>query len=640
MLKSRTQSSKSHSHSVSVVNRKQRRAAARLKQASTRQFSPETEARAVTSGVAQLLATGRKLHEAGRLAEAEAYYHQVLVAQPDDAETLNLLGLAAFQAGQMDVAINAFRGAIKSDGRNPGYLCNLGNVFCGGGKFEEAVAAYRQAISINPHFADAYSNLGAALERQGKLGEAAAAYRHAIAIKPTLAEAYGNLGIVLNRQGKFREAVAAYRQAISIRPCNANFYFNLGIALKEHGSLDDVVIAYRQAISIKPDYADAHFNLGLALKEQGKLEESRLALENAVRLSPTSPGKYRVLTDAKRFRPGDPHLAMMEQLAQRMSSFSHEEQIELNFALAKAYEDLEDYDRSFQHLLEGNALKRRSIRYDQAATMDQLNRTKDVFTIELMDALRDVGDPSTAPIFIVGMPRSGTTLVEQILASHPKVFGAGELNHVINAVAKLALRNEGTTAGFPEVVTSMRGEAFSQFGATYVSAIRALAPNAERVTDKMPLNFAYAGLIHLALPNARIIHVRRDPLDTCFSCFSKLFAEDQPYSYHLGELGRFYRSYQSLMEHWRAILPPGVMLDVDYEEVTANLDMQARRIIRHCGLDWNDACLRYYQINRPVRTASAVQVRQPIYSSSIGRWRPYQHWLRPLMEGLTLVTRD
>ena len=186
----------------------------------------------------------------------------------------------------------------------------------------------------------------------------------------------------------------------------------------------------------------------------------------------------------------------------------------------------------------------------------------------------------------------------------------------------------------------MKLEAFSQFGATYVRAIRALAPNAERVTDKMPLNFAYAGLIHLALPNARIIHMRRDPLDTCFSCFSKLFAEDQPYSYHLGELGRFYRSYQSLMEHWRAILPPGVMLDVDYEEVTANLDMQARRIIRHCGLDWNDACLRYYQINRPVRTASAVQVRQPIYSSSIGRWRPYQHWLRPLMEGLTLVTRD
>ena len=439
MLESRTQASKNHSHSVSVVNRKQRRAAARLKQASTRQFSPETAARAVTSGVAQLLATGRKLHEAGRLAEAETYYHQVLVAQPDDAETLNLLGLAAFQAGRMDVAINAFRGAIKSDGRNPGYLCNLGNVFCGGGKFEEAVAAYRQAISINPHFADAYSNLGAALERQGKLGEAAAAYRHAIAIKPTLAEAYGNLGIVLNRQGKFREAVAAYRQAISIRPRNANFYFNLGIALKEHGSLDDVVIAYRQAISIKPDYADAHFNLGLALKEQGKLEKSRLALENAVRLSPTSPGKYRVLTDAKRFRPGDPHLAMMEQLAQRMSSFSHEEQIELNFALAKAYEDLEDYDRSFQHLLEGNALKRRSIRYDQAATMDQLNRTKDVFTIELMDALRDVGDPSTAPIFIVGMPRSGTTLVEQILASHPKVFGAGELNHIVSAVAKLAL---------------------------------------------------------------------------------------------------------------------------------------------------------------------------------------------------------
>jgi len=624
---------------VSVVNRKERRAASRLKHTSTHQLS-ETAARAVPSAVTELLAAARKLHQAGRLADAEACYRKILAAQPEHADTLNLLGLTAFQAGQLDVALDAFRRAIKSDGENPGYFCNVGNVFCGGGKFEEAVAAYRQAISINPHFADAYSNLGAALERQGKLDDAVAAYRQAIAIKPTLAEAYGNLGIVLSRQGKFREAVAAYRQAINIKPRNANLYFNLGIALKEHGSLDDVVTAYCQAISIKPDHADAYFNLGLALKEQGKLEESRLALENAVRLSPTSPGKYRVLADAKRFRPGDPHLAMMEQLAQRISSFSHEEQIELNFALAKAYEDLEDYDRSFQHLLEGNALKRRSIHYDQTATLDRLNRTKDVFTIELMDALRGVGDPSTAPIFIVGMPRSGTTLIEQILASHPKVFGAGELDHIVSAVAKLAHRNEGATAGFPEVVTSMKAEAFAQFGATYVSAIHALAPNAERVTDKMPLNFAYVGLIHLALPNARIIHMRRDPLDTCFSCFSKLFAADQPYSYDLGELGRFYRSYQSLMEHWRAILPPGVMLDIDYEEVTANLDMQARRIIRHCGLDWNDACLHYYQINRPVRTASAVQVRQPIYSSSIGRWRSYQHRLRPLMEGLTSVTRD
>jgi tetratricopeptide (TPR) repeat protein len=308
------------------------------------------------------------------------------------------------------------------------------------------------------------------------------------------------------------------------------------VALKEKGTLDDVIAANRQAIRIEPDYAEAYFNLGLALKEQGALDESRRVL--AVELSPTSPVNYRVLSDAKRFCPGDRHLAAMEELARRMTLLSPEEQIDLYFALAKAYEDLEDHERSFQHLLEGNALKRRQVSYDEASTLDRLRRTKDVFTIELMRTLNEVGHPSMLPIFIVGMPRSGTTLIEQILASHPRVFGAGELNQINHAVAKL--RDPGGAAtGFPDAVSSKSAEQLRELGASYVSAIRPLAPNAERITDKMPMNFAYVGLIHMALPNARIIHLRRDPLDTCFSCFSKLFAGDQPYSYDLAELGRF-----------------------------------------------------------------------------------------------------
>jgi tetratricopeptide (TPR) repeat protein len=332
--------------------------------------------------------------------------------------------------GRAETAVDAIRRAIASDGQNPGYFSNLGNVLYSDGKFDDAVAAYCQAIRINPNFADAFSNLGAALERQGKLVEAEAAYRQAIRIKPGFAEAYGNLGIVLKEQGKLSEAVAAYRRAISIQPNDAKACYNLGVALKECGSLDDVVAVYRQAISIKPDFAEAFFNLGLALKEQGKLDESRRMLEKAAELSPARAANYRVLADAKQFRSGDPHLTAMEKLAREMTSLPPEEQIDLHFALAKAYDDLEEYERCFEHLLEGNALKRRCISYDEAATLDRFRRTTEVFTLELMRAKQDFGDPSPVPVFIVGMPRSGTTLIEQILASHPKVFGGGELNNI------------------------------------------------------------------------------------------------------------------------------------------------------------------------------------------------------------------
>ena len=616
-----------------LVNRRQRRAAARLKRTSKGQPAKEPTACAAPTGMADLLATGRKLHQVGRLAEAEACYRQVLAVQPNHADALNLLGLAAYQMGHTDVAIEAIGRAIETNGQNPGYFSNLGNVFYGCGRFDKAVAAYRQAISIYPRFADAYSNLGAALEKQGKLDEAVAAYRQAICLKPDFADAHGNLGIVLKEQGKLNEAVTAYRQAISIRPNDAKAHYNLGVALKEQGKLDEVVTANRQAIRIKPDFADAYFNLGLALKEQGKLDESRNALEKAVELSPARAGNYRVLADAKQFRSGDPHLAAMEKLAREMASLSREEQIDLHFALAKAYEDLEEHERCFKHLLEGNALQRRRISYDEASTLHRFSRIRETFTLKLMREMQGFGDPSTVPVFIVGMPRSGTSLIEQILASHRKVFGAGELDNIPSAVAKLIGRDDASMR-FPEVVSSMRAEQLRQLGSNYITAVGALAPRAERITDKMPLNFAYVGLIHLALPNARIIHARRDPLDTCFSCFSKLFAGDQPYSYDLGELGRFYRSYEALMEHWRSVLTPGVMLEVQYEDVTGDLEIESRRILAHCGLEWDDACLSFHKTERSVRTASAVQVRQPIYLSSIGRWRHYGRQLGPLIDAL------
>jgi hypothetical protein len=231
------------------------------------------------------------------------------------------------------------------------------------------------------------------------------------------------------------------------------------------------------------------------------------------------------------------------------------------------------------------------------------------------------------------MPRSGTTLVEQILASHPMVHGAGELK-TMNDVVLTVRGPDGNTIPYPEFVPSLDPAALQAIGARYLALLRELAPHGERVTDKMPSNYYFVGLIHLALPNARIIHTMRDPVDTCISCFSKLFTAEQNHTYDLGELGRYYRRYERLMAHWRRVLPPGRMLDVRYEDVVADLDGQARRIIDYCGLPWDDRCLSFHETDRPVRTASATQVRQPIYSSAVGRWKVYEEFLGPLLNEL------
>jgi hypothetical protein len=231
------------------------------------------------------------------------------------------------------------------------------------------------------------------------------------------------------------------------------------------------------------------------------------------------------------------------------------------------------------------------------------------------------------------MIRSGTTLVEQILASHPKVYGAGELTNLASIATRIGQSNV-TSAAFPETFAALTAEQLRHCGADYCQAIRAAAPAAERIIDKMPTNFRFVGAIHLVLPNARVIHIRRDPVNTCLSCFSILFAGDQPFAYELGELGRYYRAYAALVDHWRNVLPQGVMLEIQYEELIADLGRQARRIIAHCCLDWDERCLAFHQTERPVRTASALQVRRPIYNSSKERWRPERDVLQPLLSAL------
>jgi hypothetical protein len=358
-------------------------------------------------------------------------------------------------------------------------------------------------------------------------------------------------------------------------------------------------------------------------------------LETAVSLAPGKPEYYRSLAQTKRFTPGDTHLAAMEDLAEDLGSFTEKDRIALHFALGKAYADCVEHEKSFRHHLAGNALRRQQLRYDEAGTFARFERLKAVFTADLIRQKQTLGNPSEVPVFILGMPRSGTTLIEQMLASHSKVFGAGELDYLSKAVARLERADAGGIP-FPEVVPSMGAQEFRAVAADYLAALSPAAP-VERITDKMPANFIFVGLIHLMLPNARVIHARRNPVDTCLSCFSKLFTGDAlPFTYDLAELGRYYRGYETVMEHWRRVLPEGGMLEVQYEELVADFESQARRIIAYCGLEWDEACLRFHETQRPVRTASMTQVRQPIYGNSVGRWLPYRDMLGPLLKELGL----
>jgi tetratricopeptide (TPR) repeat protein len=484
-------------------------------------------------------------------------------------------------------------------------------------------------LKLDPQSALAHFNTANVLYELKRYEEALASYDRVLAIQPDFAEALSNRGNVLYELKRYEEALASYDRAIAIQPDFAEPHLGRGTVLStfELKRYEEALASYDRALAIRPDFAEAHHGRGAVLRTFGRIKEALPLLEKAVELAPQRGIFVWSFIESKRLVDGDPHLGLIETLARDIGSRSEEDQIYLHFALGKVYADLGQHERSFSHFIEGNRLKRKQIVYDEAAELARFERMRAVFTAEVMRKVRGCGEPSRIPVFIFGMPRSGTTLVEQILAAHPMVYGAGELNDFAAVVASL----RGSIAAR----SGLGREQLHQIGIRYLQRVRTIAPTAKRIIDKTLTNFYYVGLIHLALPNARIIHVRRDPLDTCISCFTTLFMHNHlTFSYDLAELGRYYRAYSAMMEHWRRVLTLEQMLEVQYEELVVNFEPLARRIVAYCGLEWDAACLDFHKIKRPVWTASTIQVRQPIYRSSIGRWKAYEDMLRPLSETL------
>jgi tetratricopeptide (TPR) repeat protein len=591
---------------------------------------------------------------------------RALALDPNLPQALNNVGIVHYERGEFDDAAAHYRRAIAVTPNYAEAHSNLGNVLRSQKKYVEALDAYRQALQVRANYADAINNMGTALRDMGRDAEAEATYRQALAIKPDDPAVLNNLALALKDTERFDDAGELLERSLALEPNNVKTLTYmallrldqhrgtdaeaaaqravtlagddpdainaLGLVRYEQHNLDEALVLFRRAIAFKPDFADAHNNIGNLLKEQGDLADARAAYERAIDLNPNEVAYYVNFVDAKKFVAGDAHLASMETIA-RNRTLSDTARYQLNFSLAKAYDDLGRFDEAFACMGEANAIKRMRIAYDEAKTIGLFDRIRATFDRQLIEAKSGQGYQSSLPVFVIGMPRSGTTLIEQILASHPAVYGGGELQD-FDRLAHQLRGADGSVLRHPEDTQTMTPNQMRALGEAYVAELQRRAPAAWRVTDKMPANFLFAGLIHLALPDARIIHVVRDPRDTCLSCYSKLFTAEQNFTYDLGELGRYYRKYAALMAHWRDVLPPDRIFEVRYEDVVADLEKSARRLVAHCGLAWDPNCIAFHEARRPVRTASATQVRRPIYNTSAGRWHAYQSHLGPLLATL------
>jgi tetratricopeptide (TPR) repeat protein len=486
----------------------------------------------------------------------------------------------------------------------------------------------RRFAKLNNRAQQSYEN-AVTCHRQGRLADAEQHYRAALALAPDHTGVLHGLGMVCFNTGQLDEAIFRLEQVLEREPNHRGALLGLGDAFGAAGRQRDAEEVLERLLALEKSNAGAHFAIGQIRKQLGKFELAREAFAGAVAIEPTNPSYQYALAESAPFAEGDPRLAALEALAKNQSRYSDGQKAELHFALFKAYDELNRPEEAIAHLTTGNRVYRSLVPYQEAEVIDLFRELKEVYTAEAIATYGGAGHSSEVPVFVVGMPRSGTTLVEQILASHPDVFGAGELLYVQDLIL-------GGFAGFdyPADLAALGGEGLRRFGGYYTVRLSALAPKAKRIIDKLPANFRHLGLLHLAMPKARFVHVVRDARDTCFSCYTQLFASGLNYAYDLGELGRYYKASEDLMAHWRQVLPQSALLDISYENLISDFETEARRLIAFCGLEWNEAVLRFHETDRAVRTRSEYQVRRPLYRSSIGRWRRYEQWLAPLLAAL------
>jgi len=605
----------------------------------------------------------------GRLKEAISYGKKAIKLEPRMTGAQCNLGIAYFDQENYDKAETHQKKALTLDPNFLPALNNRGSIFRERKNYEEAVVWYKKALDLNPDYLESLNNIGATLTDDNKGEEALSYLKHVCELKPDYAEAQNNLGRAYLQVDNFDEALPAFEKTIKCDPNHCSGHMGIASVWREkqnyeialqaaqrgieldpkraeahsllgriHLDLGDETKArarYDHALELNPNHGSAHNALGSLLLEQGKLEEAEASFRTGMSLE-TDQGEnleslFNLAFAIKIKKDSPEHIGLVEA-EKRMADFSERKLMLLHFALGKMCDDFEEYGTAFDHYLKACEMKRATFDYSAEDMTKVYKQTQSIFTPELIEKLKPYADHSAKPIFVLGSPRSGTTLTEQIIASHPDVFGAGELPDFSKALSSLP--NVQSQEVFPKVIAELSAEQLVHIGKEYIKRITEHSPNSPRVTDKMPSNYFYLGLIHALLPNAKIVHVNRNPLDTCISCFSRIFAHNQYQSYNLSELGAYYREYIKLMDYWRKILPKGAFYDITYEELVNDPEGQAKALIAFCGLEWDEECLNFHRNKRSVRTASVTQVRKPIYKSSMEKWRRYSGKLDPLIEAL------
>lgn len=627
----------------------------------TYNFQPHSQ----INPVEQLINRAVQFHQRGDFLQAEQNYKQVLEKQPKNAYVLNLLGvlysqkgehregekllkkaiktdpgiadyhsnlgLCLQQLGKPEAAEKAFKKALQIDTKFVPPLFGLGNVSLQLKKPEQAIELFKKVITINPDYLPAYNNLGNLYRELMDYDEALKMFNRVLEIKPDFAEAWYNIGLVYLVQKQGDQAANAFRKAIRLNPGYFRAYFKLGDC---YGFLlHDLALAIREydhAVTINPHYIPAYIHKSSAYRLNGKFDLSEQVLREALEVDPSAIDAYLELV---RVNTKEADLDKMQSVLNNME-LDLKQLINLHFTLGKIYEDKKDYAKAFQHFQQGNTYRHKIEKYDAEGYYQYIDKQIQTFTTTFIESYSGLGLDTELPVFIVGMPRSGTTLTEQILASHPAVYGAGETENMMQVTKNFwkLLREKGyQTAGMKK--PCLEKHELEQVVSEYMDYFRGFETHALRVTEKMPGNYEQLGLIAILFPKARIIHCRRNPLDTCLSIYFQNFSLQHHYANQLTDLGLQYRAYLRLMEYWEKVLGNRI-LTVHYEDTVQDLDKASHRLIDFVGLPWDENCLKFHATERVVKTASYWQVRQKLYSHSVGRWRNYEPWLGPLVEAL------
>lgn len=568
--------------------------------------------------------------QAGRIGEAKPLFEAIARRNPEDADAWFYLGIIHGQLGELEKAEYCCRKVVRLAPQSYSAWDNLGLALMLQGKRTEAANCFQRALKVNPNDEQAHNNLGTLLRDQGELDKAFAHYRRAIELKPDFSEAYNNLGNMLHDRSQIREALACYERALQFDPRYVDAHYNRGMALQKMGQYDAALSSYNNALLLSPGHVDAITGIANVYEKQSEYQKTHdmlLPLLESERATVSAAITFAAA--ARRLGRHDEAIRIMEKLLLR-DNLSLEQRQELHFSLGSLCDDIQRYEQAFRHFEKGNTL--RPYPNIHTSESDYFDDIIDTFSADRLASLPHSTVRSEKPIFIIGMPRSGTTLVEQILASHPDVFGGGELRGVEDALNALRLATPDQLA-YPKFAAQLKSSTVDAAAQAYLDTLSSLSSDSARITDKMPHNFLYLGLIEILFPDATIIHCTRDPLDTCLSVYFHNFNANHPYTTDLGTLGRYYNQYLKLMRHWESALTMPIHT-VSYEALVSSQEESTRELIAYCGLEWNSKCLQFHENKRVVTTPSYQQVRRPMYKSAIQRWKNYEPYLQPLIDAL------